>query len=201
MQCATQKQGTPPYSGRSAALRASLDKRSRVCLSSAPSRGSIPFYWAVPNSKKKSPHCWGLFHTWWRGRDRVRSLTSALPLRPLCGLASFAGQTLTRLPQLRTLTGFDSLLLGSTDFKKEKAPIAGGCSIHGGAEGNRTPDTRIFSPLLYQLSYRAKYVRLASRLDKYTESQNAVNRKIQFLFQRAHSPLIREFTRTPRGLT
>ena len=55
--------------GRSAALRASLDKRSRVCLSSAPSRGSIPFYWAVPTSKKKSPHCWGLFHTWWRGRE------------------------------------------------------------------------------------------------------------------------------------
>ncbi len=25
----------------------------------------------------------------------------------------------------------------------------------GGEEGNRTPDTRIFSPLLYQLSYLA----------------------------------------------
>ena len=27
----------------------------------------------------------------------------------------------------------------------------------GGEEGNRTPDTRIFSPLLYQLSYHAMF--------------------------------------------
>lgn len=26
---------------------------------------------------------------------------------------------------------------------------------NGGARGNRTPDTRIFNPLLYRLSYRA----------------------------------------------
>ena len=29
--------------------------------------------------------------------------------------------------------------------------------LHGGGEGNRTPDTGIFSPLLYRLSYRGKY--------------------------------------------
>jgi hypothetical protein len=28
---------------------------------------------------------------------------------------------------------------------------------HGGQRGNRTPDTRIFNPLLYQLSYLAKH--------------------------------------------
>ena len=27
------------------------------------------------------------------------------------------------------------------------------CTFFGGANGNRTSDTRIFSPLLYQLSY------------------------------------------------
>ena len=27
--------------------------------------------------------------------------------------------------------------------------------VNGGARGNRTPDTRIFNPLLYRLSYRA----------------------------------------------
>ena len=32
----------------------------------------------------------------------------------------------------------------------------------GGGEGNRTPDTGIFSPLLYQLSYPAKMPALAS---------------------------------------
>ena len=41
----------------------------------------------------------------------------------------------------------------------EKAP--GGCAgclkdKNGGEEGNRTPDTGIFSPLLYQLSYKGK---------------------------------------------
>ena len=30
---------------------------------------------------------------------------------------------------------------------------------HGGRGGNRTPDTGIFNPLLYQLSYPAKRVR------------------------------------------
>ena len=29
--------------------------------------------------------------------------------------------------------------------------------INGGSEWNRTTDTRIFSPLLYRLSYRATY--------------------------------------------
>ena len=34
--------------------------------------------------------------------------------------------------------------------------------LHGGGEGNRTPDTGIFSPLLYQLSYPAVTCSLAS---------------------------------------
>ena len=29
--------------------------------------------------------------------------------------------------------------------------------LHGGAGQNRTADTRSFNPLLYQLSYRAKF--------------------------------------------
>ena len=33
------------------------------------------------------------------------------------------------------------------------------CEFTGGGEGNRTPDTGIFSPLLYQLSYPAECVR------------------------------------------
>lgn len=34
-----------------------------------------------------------------------------------------------------------------------------GLYLSGGARGNRTPDTRIFNPLLYRLSYRAIYFR------------------------------------------
>ena len=37
-----------------------------------------------------------------------------------------------------------------------------GPNLHGGGEGNRTPDTGIFSPLLYQLSYPAVTCSLAS---------------------------------------
>jgi hypothetical protein len=41
------------------------------------------------------------------------------------------------------------------DFKKK--PIASdGLFMFGGLGRNRTTDTRIFNPLLYQLSYRAK---------------------------------------------
>ena len=39
------------------------------------------------------------------------------------------------------------------------------CIFSGGGEGNRTPDTGIFSPLLYQLSYPAEYVALHSRFE------------------------------------
>ena len=38
----------------------------------------------------------------------------------------------------------------------QKAPdCAGACALNGGQGRNRTNDTRIFSPLLYQLSYLA----------------------------------------------
>ncbi len=42
--------------------------------------------------------------------------------------------------------------------KKAKPPqtfICRGFGIHGGLGRNRTTDTRIFNPLLYQLSYQA----------------------------------------------
>ena|GEM_PF-3403947 len=35
----------------------------------------------------------------------------------------------------------------------KKAPIIGAFGIHGAQGRNRTVDTRIFSPLLYRLSY------------------------------------------------
>ena len=36
----------------------------------------------------------------------------------------------------------------------------------GGLGRNRTTDTRIFNPLLYQLSYQAVFFRLASRVGR-----------------------------------
>lgn len=44
----------------------------------------------------------------------------------------------------------------SMDMKKP--PKEGGWKLKGGQRGSRTLDTRIFSPLLYQLSYLAVYV-------------------------------------------
>lgn len=40
----------------------------------------------------------------------------------------------------------------------KKPPKEGGWKLKGGQRGSRTLDTRIFSPLLYQLSYLAVYV-------------------------------------------
>ena len=55
----------------------------------------------------------------------------------------------------------------------------------GGQRGNRTLDTRIFSPLLYQLSYLAEYVSLReSQLDYYTKLRSSVKRDFQ-LFRAA----------------
>ena len=42
----------------------------------------------------------------------------------------------------------------------KKPPKEGGWKLKGGQRGSRTLDTRIFSPLLYQLSYLAVYVML-----------------------------------------
>lgn len=42
----------------------------------------------------------------------------------------------------------------------EKTSQGGGWKLKGGQRGSRTLDTRIFSPLLYQLSYLAVYVML-----------------------------------------
>lgn len=48
------------------------------------------------------------------------------------------------------------LIIAIADNKKP--PEEGGWKLKGGQRGSRTLDTRIFSPLLYQLSYLAVYV-------------------------------------------
>ena len=48
--------------------------------------------------------------------------------------------------------------------KQARAASALTCVFTGGGEGSRTPDTGIFSPLLYQLSYPAKGLLLQARL-------------------------------------
>ena len=48
--------------------------------------------------------------------------------------------------------------------KQARAASALTCAFTGGGEGSRTPDTGIFSPLLYQLSYPAKGLLLQARL-------------------------------------
>ncbi len=45
-------------------------------------------------------------------------------------------------------------------FKRSRSPVIHPV-LNGASEWNRTADTRIFSPLLYQLSYRGK---LATRM-------------------------------------
>ncbi len=44
-----------------------------------------------------------------------------------------------------------------TDYKSVALPIELHRRLNGGSRQNRTADTRIFSPLLYRLSYRANY--------------------------------------------
>ena len=75
---------------------------------------------------------------------------------------------------------------------KRKAPVAGGCSHQGGGEGNRTPDTGIFSPLLYQLSYPAKICALFQGLISISNSTGASTSKFIFLRFGPDSMLIRE---------
>ncbi len=54
---------------------------------------------------------------------------------------------------------------GVADITKQaRAASALTCAFTGGGEGSRTPDTGIFSPLLYQLSYPAKGLLLQARL-------------------------------------
>jgi hypothetical protein len=43
--------------------------------------------------------------------------------------------------------------------------------LFGGLGRNRTTDTRIFNPLLYQLSYQAVFFRLASRAGSFPSDQ------------------------------
>ena len=51
----------------------------------------------------------------------------------------------------------------------------------GGGEGNRTPDTGIFSPLLYQLSYPAEGAYFA--LNQYTKHQKLVKCFLIFFYE------------------
>lgn len=44
----------------------------------------------------------------------------------------------------------------------KKPPKEGGWKLKGGQRGSRTLDTRIFSPLLYQLSYPTGYAETVS---------------------------------------
>jgi hypothetical protein len=50
---------------------------------------------------------------------------------------------------------------------------------YGGQRGNRTPDTRIFNPLLYQLSYLA--IKSRPRIEQ--KYANAVNLKVVHILQ------------------
>ena len=49
---------------------------------------------------------------------------------------------------------------------KSKLGISAHQSNDGGLGRNRTTDTRIFNPLLYRLSYRAKYLKYISANDR-----------------------------------
>ncbi len=65
--------------------------------------------------------------------------------------------------------------------KCKRPPISGRPhNAKGGAEGSRTPDTRIFSPLLYQLSYRATRCAVVNSEDYYTKVYDPVKRVFPF---------------------
>ena len=60
--------------------------------------------------------------------------------------------------------------------QKAKAPDFDrnqGLADSGGLGRNRTTDTRIFNPLLYQLSYQAVFFRLASRAGPFPGDQRS----------------------------
>ena len=66
-------------------------------------------------------------------------------------------------------------------------PNALACIFHGGGEGNRTPDTGIFSPLLYQLSYPAE-MRSLARLFIVTDCFPKSKNFFYFLCSKEKSP-------------
>ena len=105
---------------------------------------------AEPCIKEKDPFSEVLVNSRWRGREsRPRAART-----DRCGAyapCELRWQTLTRL--LSSAPSRGSIPCGGCI--KEKDPFAEVLAIQGGGEGNRTPDTRIFSPLLYQLSYPA----------------------------------------------
>ena len=64
--------------------------------------------------------------------------------------------------------------------------------IYGASERNRTVDTRIFSPLLYQLSYRGKIV--ATRIRFELTISAVTGRHVRPLHHRAARKLLNKYT-------
>ncbi len=119
--------GSAPAAGPRGPLRAPLDKRSRVCLSSAPRTG---FESVRRAQKTKRPRRRGRpSHV--VGDEGFRA--SAPRIRSRCGasrpLASSAGQTLPRLPQLRAPNG---VRIRAPGAKNETAPSPGPSFSCGG---------------------------------------------------------------------
>jgi hypothetical protein len=54
-----------------------------------------------------------------------------------------------------------------------------GAGLHGGQGGNRTPDTGIFNPLLYQLSYLAEMMKVALGAGPCSTAPGAAKRAIK----------------------
>ncbi len=86
-------------------------------------------------------------------------------------------------------------LMGIGTLLTAIAPALG--PTYGGGEGNRTPDTGIFSPLLYQLSYPADTLATSS-LSRIPENLPA---STNFRNRRKIFAIVRRASRTPTGVT
>src|SRR3546814_1334140 len=68
-----------------------------------------------------------------------------------------------------------------SQYRKRKTGLSARCRmlqtmLHGGRGGNRTPDTGIFNPLLYQLSYPAGTLRRWARSEEHTSELQSLMR-------------------------
>ena len=77
-----------------------------------------------------------------------------------------------------------------TGTKKALVPIEDPRLLQGGATGNRTRDTRIFSPLLYQLSYGSFVVKNAV-IQRFTHSSFATCFSLFVRFKRWFKQIVR----------
>ena len=111
-----------------------------------PERGSIP---GIGNKKEARPKPdLSVLQGWRRGGSGFRSAESTR-----CGasrLASYAGQPLTRMAQLRAPNGVRS---PASVTKKRPDRSRTSLFCKGGDEGDRTPDLLTASQALSQLSY------------------------------------------------